>query len=106
MVLRHLCPQYSRDWFVFTETFTGRQGRNKYRLYVPQIFSSIGKKTVFVIVVWLFGIICPLICVALIVFQISRHHLKDCFVRNNLLFFCLFCFVSVSFVVALFISVL
>ena len=30
---------------MFTETFTGRQGRNKYCLYVPQIFSSVGKNS-------------------------------------------------------------
>ena len=44
-VLHLLCPQYLRDWFVFAETITGRQGRNKHRLYVPQIFSSIGKNS-------------------------------------------------------------
>ena len=47
-VLHLLCPRYLRDWFVFAETITGCQGRNKHCLHVPQIFSSIGKNSFYI----------------------------------------------------------
>ena len=42
-VLHRLCPVYLKEWFVYAEAYTGRCGRNKYRLYIPQIQITIGK---------------------------------------------------------------
>ena len=42
-VLHKLCPTYLKDWFMYAEALTGRNGRNKYRLFIPQIGSCIGK---------------------------------------------------------------
>ena len=41
-VLHHLCPGYLRNWFVYAEAHTGHGGRNKHRLFIPQINISIG----------------------------------------------------------------
>ena len=40
-VIHDLCPQYLRNWFIYAEAHTGRSGRNKYRLFVPQITRQI-----------------------------------------------------------------
>ena len=42
-VLHHLCLGYLRNWFVYAEAYTGHSGRNKHRLFIPQINTSIGK---------------------------------------------------------------
>ena len=46
-VLYQLCPGYLNDWFVFAEAYTGHSGRNKFRLFIPQINTSIGKNGFF-----------------------------------------------------------
>ena len=46
-VLYQLCPGYLKDWFVFAEAYTGHSGRNKCRLFIPQINTSIGKNGFF-----------------------------------------------------------
>ena len=79
-VLHHLSPRYLKDWFVSTEAYTGRTGRNKHRLYVPQIRSSIGKSS-FTIVEHLFGIACLPICVVLTACQILRLSTNNSFVN-------------------------
>ena len=65
---------------MFAETITGRQGRNKHRLYVPQIFSSIGKNSFYYRGVAIWNSLPSKICVALIIFQILRFRLKNWFV--------------------------
>ena len=46
-VIHRLCPAYLRDWFVYTEVYTGRSGRNKHRLYIPQLHTTVGKNGFF-----------------------------------------------------------
>ena len=47
-IVHQLCPEYLRGWFVNAEAYTGRSGRNKHRLFIPQINTSIGKNGFFV----------------------------------------------------------
>ena len=46
-ILHQFCPRYLKDWFVSAEAYTGRSGRNKFRLFVPRINTSIGKNGFF-----------------------------------------------------------
>ena len=48
-ILHQFCPRYSKDWFVSAEAYTGRSGRNKFRLFVPRINTSIGKNGFFIV---------------------------------------------------------
>ena len=46
-VIHRLCPAFLRDWFVYTEVYTGRSGCKKHRLYIPQIHITVGKNGFF-----------------------------------------------------------
>ena len=48
-ILHQFCPKYLKDWLVSAEAYTGRSGRNKFRLFVPQINTSIGKNGFFIV---------------------------------------------------------
>ena len=61
-VLHHLFPRYLKDWFVSTEAYTGRTGRNKHQLYVLQIHSSIGKSSFYYCGVLIWNSLPPNLC--------------------------------------------
>jgi len=61
-ILQFFCPRYLCDWFVFAETITGRQGWNRHHLYVPQIFSSIGKNSFYYRGVAIWNNLSPNLC--------------------------------------------
>ena len=46
-ILHQFCPRHLKDWFVSAEAYTGRSGRNKFRVFVPRINTSIGKNGLF-----------------------------------------------------------